>query len=228
MRVSKMVRLAFAAVTVTVLGACADSSTSPTTSSVNQDAPVWAPQGPSFGWGDVESYTGDDKSGSAVVWLDPSTPTQANLGGGHSFSIPANTICNPSSSSYGKTEWDQPCDVASHPFRVTVRWATVNNTPVISFTPDLRFVPTTDPKQFVVLTMKNSRKLKDTEFYNIAWYDKSQQAWVNESVTDPTLASWIDKKGNSVSRRLKHFSGYSVVVGFAETTTDATFGLLGW
>jgi hypothetical protein len=89
----------------------------------------------------------------------------------------------------------------------------------------VRFAPTPDDdvRRWVVLTLRDAKKLKDDKDYSILWWDADapsnngnggdRGAWVDEAETDPTLIAWTDRRGNKVSRRLKHFSGYNVTSG---------------
>jgi hypothetical protein len=83
---------------------------------------------------------------------------------------------------------------------------------------DVRFAPSSDPAQWVVMSLKLNRKLDARRFYNIYWWDGGR--WVDESLTDAALTPWTDHSTNTVSRRLKHFSGYSVTAGRREAETE--------
>ena len=76
----------------------------------------------------------------------------------------------------------------------------------------MRFVPTNDPSQYVMLTMKDYWSLVPGYTYPIYWQRPSDGEFVDESVTDPTLAATNDLVGNRATRRVKHFSGYLVGV----------------
>ena len=63
------------------------------------------------------------------------------LNGGHQLVISPNAICD-LSSSYGPTEWDQPCQPAKTPVTITARtWVEANGHPRVDFMPRLRFAP---------------------------------------------------------------------------------------
>lgn len=52
----------------------------------------------------VESFTVDPRTGSIVIL---GTLTQ------HIIAMPANSLCNPSTNTYGPTEWLKPCTLAT-------------------------------------------------------------------------------------------------------------------
>jgi hypothetical protein len=67
----------------------------------------------------------------------------------------------------------------------------------------------------VVLSLSQHQPLGASDDYRIL----SQVAggpWVDESVADPTLRTWVDRDSRSVFRRIKHFSGYLVAGGLLD------------
>ena len=184
-----------------VLAACADAP-SATTGPVAYDASA--------------SLVAD---GVATAYVDPRWPSQINVGG-HKIRIPANTICDPLTTRYGPTEWDQPCTPATLPIIFTITYSVVNKHAQLTVSPDVRFVPSADPAQWVYLSLRE-QTFDDSLKYNILWWNP-QGGWVDESLTDPTLRATIDKP--FVTRRLKHFSGYSVTAGRAESRGDDASG----
>jgi hypothetical protein len=181
----------------TVLAACADAP-SAATGPVAYDA--------------TASLIGD---GVSVVTVDPRSQTVLNVGD-HKIRIPANTICNPLTTLYGPTEWDQPCTPATLPIVFTITYSVVNKHAQITLSPDVRFVPSADPAQWVYLSLREP-SLDETLKYNILWWNP-QGGWVDESLTDSTLRATVQNP--FITRRVKHFSGYSVTAGRAEASGD--------
>lgn len=171
-----------------------------------------------------ETYDAKSKQTVYTFTIDPNVAQNVTLGE-HEVFVPARAICDPSTSSYGAGEWDKPCTLATTPITFRAITGERHGHAAIDFEPDVRFAPSsdTDRTQWVILTLRDAKKLKlDTE-YSILWWDAEAEsnsgegsdkgAWVDESLTDPTLRAWTDRRGNKVSRRLKHFSGYNVTSG---------------
>jgi hypothetical protein len=144
--------------------------------------------------------------------------------GEHVLVIPANTVCDPGKSKYGAAYWDAPCEPARRPIQVTATWGTVNGTPVISFSEELRFVPSNNEKDWVKLSLKDSKDVDPRLYYTILWYDRDAKVWVDESETDPTLKAKLNPSGNLVTRRLKHFSEYALWSGFGNYNVTSGLG----
>ena len=217
MRVSMMVRWGTALAAAVMLAACSDTAT----------APPSAPARPRLSDKQFEQWLLDNGGVSRdgrgrnnktdSVWtksfvVDPTQPTTIRVGD-HSVYFPANSICDPATSGYGESLWDSPCTPVQAPITITATWKSNLGHAFVQFSPDLRFVPTSDPSQFVMITMKDYWDLNPDYHYPIFWYRPTDGIWVDESVSDPSLVSTEDITGNKVTRRLKHFSGYLVGAG---------------
>lgn len=149
--------------------------------------------------------------------------------GRNSVWFPANSICDPATSSYGVGEWDAPCTPATTPVRIRARMGTGGrggDRSWVHFEPELRFVPASAPSRWVILYMwtpdaKKARPRNEVraaaieEKYKIWWVPGWGQAPVDESLDDPTLRTVVLWGSGFVYRRVKHFSGFQVGVGFA-------------
>lgn len=146
-------------------------------------------------------------------------PRRDNLysDGINSIRIPAGAICDPATSSYGPAYWDAPCTAASAPITMPVRVSLLNQRLVLYFGKDLRFVPTSDPAKQVQLVV-SAPKVKTTSeplsAYDILWIPSSGDTFVDEAKSDPSLATVVLQDQGRIVRRLKHFSGYYVHLGF--------------
>ncbi len=130
--------------------------------------------------------------------------------GKHAIFFPAYSICDPRTSTYGETEWDAPCDVLTEPIQIQAEIRHTDGFQWIEFTPSLRFVPTTDPYQYVWLYM-NSEQAQDPDVlsrFAILWAPDDSTAGVDESVLDPSMTTYLWRDGGVLFRRIKHFSGY--------------------
>jgi len=89
--------------TAMLAAGCSDGSMAPTSQ---------APTANVSGGGSSAALTGTDTLRFGFV-IDPSRNITYNLGAGNAITFPQGSLCDPYTSSYGPTEWDQPCDVAS-------------------------------------------------------------------------------------------------------------------
>ena len=132
----------------------------------------------------------------------------SQLLGEHRIKFDADAICDPRTSTYGPGEWDAPCEVARSPVRVTATtWRDANGRPRVDFEPALRFHPDAN----VTLYLMDREASADTANATIYWVDPLGNL-VDESLTDPSVATYVGPNG-FLFRRLKHFSGYVIVIG---------------
>lgn len=165
-----------------------------------------------------------DVSLTETITVDPTRSRTYHFGQNWVY-IPANVVCT-LETPYGPSEWDRPCDRATAPIQLTVTVGTdVEGYPTASFSPDLRFAPAATPYRWVFLGLKVQRPL-DLEGYGILYQPTGSDILIDESATDPTLRAWR-ARGNVVARRIKHFSGYNVSLGFTEQTAPIAGALFG-
>jgi hypothetical protein len=136
--------------------------------------------------------------------IDP-TQTQMLKLGASGLYIPANSICELGSSSYGIGTWNDACESQTRPMAITavVRNAATDH-PSVEFQPALRFSPTKQVWLYMAVT--NQATLDNTK---VLWYC-SETTCMDESQTDSDLVSYVDTEHYMVFRRIKHFSGYVV------------------
>lgn len=136
--------------------------------------------------------------------------------------FPKGSICEPTSS-YGPGTWDDSCTPISAPLTITATTRVQNGRSWIDFTPALRFVPTTDPLKYVLVYMSTPAATTSTDpsQFKIYYAASIGGSLVDESLTDPSLATYVDTRYGVSVRRVKHFSGYTSSSGFScDTTTD--------
>ena len=142
--------------------------------------------------------------------------------GGFLLDYPARAVCDPSQSSYGPSEWTNPCVTLRRPILVTVKMWMEDGRTHIDFSQDLRF----DPSKNVTLRVKLA-ELKgltptadwDSEFG--IWYSVrvgDLRYMINESEAYPELATEFEtnRRGRATgwaTRKIYHFSGYYVRSG---------------
>jgi len=196
------------------LGACSESSTSP-----RQTNPR-APSAPAFDLSATGYVTGVSATSFVV---DSRGGTFA--AGPYTVDFPANSICDPRTSSYGATEWDNTCTVLPDGQSITIT-ATVSLSSsglVVDFTPALRFAPTakvtiyTDVFASVILANRDYYQNNHAALNELSiLYSSSLGAKaVKDFTTDKSVMTHVDLNTGRIWRRVKHFSGYSVVTGEA-------------
>lgn len=165
----------------------------------------------------VGNGNGNDKGGNNATTVSfaimPSGGTYS-LGGQHWIRVPANAVCDPLTSGYGPTLWDTPCTTVDHPVYVTATVTVSQGRPEVRFSPDIRFAPA-GPREYsrwVILGLKVHGKLHDQLKYGVWYQPTGTTKWIDEGATDPTLRAWRTT-GNTIARRLKHFSGYVIRLG---------------
>lgn len=200
------------------LAACSDAPMDPTVpaqaSSVMQ------------GTGSTQALTRSDTLRFSIT-IDPSRLTVYNLGEGNTLTFPAGSLCDPNKSSYGEYEWDKPCTKATNKLTVNVKgWLDGKGHARLDFDKDIRFVPSTNPAQWVVITFDDWEASLDPAF-NILYCPTVWGKCKDESKKDASLLPMRNPITRKIQRRIKHFSGYNVAAGRdAEDALDGWFGAL--
>ena len=135
--------------------------------------------------------------------------------GANAVYFPANSICDPETSTYGEGHWDEACTPLDHAidFHAEVRRDEAGQT-WVDFTPAVRFVPTSDPSQTVWMLMKAGLDVTPDNYtsFGMEWMPNgTPDVSVDEAVNDSDLKTYVDLDRDVVFRRVKHFSGYIVV-----------------
>lgn len=216
MRVSKLTKaVLFGA--AALLAACGEQPTAPTTRSALVPPPRHSDVY-------VDSMTTGDDSSYADLRVTP-TGGWFRLGNSAVF-FPANSICDPETSSYGPSEWDAPCTVATGEVHIH---AQINKGQQwIDFTPALRFAPSDDPSHWVYLYVYSpvldsaATAALSLDTFKMLYVPTGESIGVDESVADSTLATQTLPEQGMVYRRVKHFSGYQVVVGQKPAADDSS------
>ena len=193
-------------IAILATAACTDHPVSPTADRSNR---IRIPSLDIF-----PTYAPDSMSADIIV-----TPTGGTFVlGVHSIVFPANSICDPSSS-YGVSEWDAPCVAADTNlnFHVELRRDSTGRS-WMDFTPSVRFVPSEDADQWVVLFMNIRENSNDVaeKMPPILWASAIGAAGVDEAVSDSTLRTYQIPETGIIYRRIKHFSGYQSGIGRAD------------
>jgi len=130
--------------------------------------------------------------------------------GNHAIVFPARSICDPSASTYGPTTWDSPCVALKGALRIHAKIRTAKLGTWVDFSPSLRFVPSTDEKQWVYIYMYTPGVIGATDIskYSILWAPAIGANGVNDAAGDLSMRTYVDTKSGVAMRRIKHFTGY--------------------
>ena len=236
MHVSMLVRRSFALLVVAAAAsACSDAPSAPRAAQQRAPYDVAALQpldargGPGAEMRGPKGPRGaaSDSENTLDITIDPNV-SRAYAFGQNWIYFPAHSICDPATSGYGMGTWDTPCTPVDGPVTITVHWSSRGGLAYANFEPALRFVPADarNVLRWVILSLHSNRKLPDVDDYTILYDAGDPLGWVNEELTDPTLHAWINPLTNSVSRRVKHFSGYMLASGYSTGlggTVDASY-----
>ena len=203
--------------------ACSDSPSAPTATMSPVHADEVAPAILSSSTGDVDfsaTYPG-------LTWKTPSKSTQGdttistftvdpddgaliNFGANHKLILPPDKICDPATSGYGPSYWDDWCNLAHSDITFTIKsWTGSNGRPYAAVTPDVRFKPWVSYSPRIYFYDAN---LVDFSRVVIPWCDKNNVC-VDEGASDSWLQTYARKSngpGYWVYRNLRHLSGYNV------------------
>ncbi len=138
--------------------------------------------------------------------------------------FPRGSICDPTRSSYGVGTWDAACTPLNRAVSISAVVRVSGGRSWVDFSPALRFVPTTDPSRYVSLHMSTpgaQRSAQNPEQFTIYYAPTLGATLVDESISDPTLVTYVDSRTGVSTRRIKHFSGYTVMGLVASDTTAA-------
>jgi hypothetical protein len=200
---------------VAVLAGCregADSPVAPTSESPSIAAPApisLAPQGrPTL---DLAGGSADSASVDFVV----GAAGGIFFTGNHAVVFPAQSVCDPATSSYGPTTWDEPCTPLQTQLKVHAEVRRKDGTTWVDFTPSLRFVPSQNPSKWVWMFMYSPEAIGSTDLsrFNILWAESIGGKTVDEVPTDVSLRTYVDSWQGISIRRIKHFSGYALAGG---------------
>jgi hypothetical protein len=199
------------------MAACSENTTAPRSiTSESSDSSISV-----FGGGATQALTIYDTVRFSIT-IDPSRNTYYYVGDGNSLNFPAKSLCDVTKSTYGNGEWDKPCTVAIYPVTVNVKaWMDKLGHARVDFDKHLRFVPSSNPANWVNLTFGDFQASLDP-FFNILYCATTSGACVDESKHDVTLLTVRNPLTGRITRRIKHFSGYNVAAGVASVTAVAT------
>jgi hypothetical protein len=187
-------------VTMIVVLGCQENTVAPTQSAASAPAAMsLAPQHPNL----VLSPSAAKNSGT--VDFTVSTGGGVFMIGNNAVYFPANSICDPATSSYGVGTWDSPCKALRSSIKIHAVTRLVDGNPAVDFSPSLRFVPSNDPSRWVWIYMSSPNGVSISKT-NILFAPVLGGPAYDEALTDPSVRTFY---GAGVSvRHIKHFTGY--------------------
>lgn len=211
---------------LSVLGfasACSDSPSAPSATMTPNRGEEIAPAILSNYYGDIDfpstypdlvvkkpskSTKGDTTIASFTV--DPDNGALIDFGANHKLVLPPKKICDPATSGYGPSYWDNWCDLAHDNITFTIKsWTGANGRPYATVVPDVRFKPYVSYSARIYFYDAHLVKFSEVV---IPWCDKNNVC-VDEGANDPWLVTYARKshsRGYWVYRNLRHLSGYNV------------------
>jgi hypothetical protein len=169
--------------------------------------------------------TGTPQSGTFTITLDPQTTNTLSFGASKVV-IPANAICAIGNSSYGPEFWNAPCDLQTSKVQLQVVVSQTSLGTKLDFTPNLRFSPESnvqitlaapqvqrqDAKDWLILYCSASATTTSGNGSGGSGSGNGTKC-VNEALTDKDLSTFVDYDFQQLTRRIKHFSVYTVSYG---------------
>ena len=196
--------------TLVILAGCSESATLPTQSTLSPSATTEMSRAPAG-----NPALAMTANAAADVAADFTVTPKGGVFyvGRNAVVFPANSICDPATSDYGVGSWDSPCTPLTSSIAIHAVTRTTASGTTIDFSPSLRFVPATNPTRWVWLYMNTPSLAGTTDLskFTILYVSAPGAAPVDESLSDPTLRTYVDKHDGTSLRRVKHFSGYAVV-----------------
>jgi hypothetical protein len=204
---TRFAKLAFVVAAATT-AACSDSVAPSAESSISASGASTIDDG-----GAMASLTARDTL-RFTIKINPKKRTTFSLGAGNTLVFPQSSVCDPETSGYGPTSWDTPCTPITKQLAVSVKaWLDPQGHPRTDFSPNIRFVPSDVPNNWVIITFSDWGAALDPMYKILYCTDAYTGPCVDESKSDPSLLTVEDPITGQLTRRIKHFSGYLVGAG---------------
>jgi len=205
----------FASAAMIAAAACGESATGPATAK-QKSLPAGAPV---FDYAATSSSLGFYQQDLVVT----AAGGTYSVGGLYSLNFPANSVCDPSRSTYGPTEWDNPCTTldAGQSVKIHAVLSLSSAGLSVDFSPALRFSPST---QVTISTTIFAPVIKANRDYfasnpsalnplAILYAPSLGVVGSSDYSRDASIITHIDLTSGLIWRRVKHFSGYSMTTG---------------
>jgi hypothetical protein len=204
-------RFLAAGLSLLILAGCSETATSPSATPTRQ----LSASGPAFDYNSVGS------SGSqTTTFTVTSSGGSFSVNGLFNVNFPANSVCNPTRSTYGSTEWDKPCSTLLPGESVTIqaRLSLTSAGMAVDFSPELRFNPNTTvtiSTDIFSSTIRNNRDYflanpSSLGFLSVSYSPTLGGPVINDFAFDSSLQTHVGLTSGRIWRRIKHFSGYMI------------------
>ncbi len=210
MRLPKQARSTFLLAAAALVGACSGEVTSPTEAGRNRPIEARSKFVPDAASKIIYGIA----DGTYTFKIDP-TQNQSLPLGPNRLDLPANSVCDLTTSGYGPSTWNLPCTPQVLPVTITVivkNAAMVNSR--MDFFPAMRFNPAKDVQLYMYFPNVSATDMKTWTML----FCPDIGSCIDESVADLSLVSKMDREASVLFRRIKHFSGYAA----AEFKEDGT------
>lgn len=163
-----------------------------------------------------------EQAGTFVFTITP-TAGEAKIGV-YTLTFGDNSVCDPSTSGYGPSEWKKDCDTLGESITITAKFWVENGRTYADFSPDIRFAPTSSVVISARVPELRGQEVTDAlRAHYAVGYTRVVDGiryLIDEAATDPSLATvfGLNDEGTAngaLSRKLLHFSGYYVRSGRA-------------
>jgi hypothetical protein len=208
--------LAASLVVLSMVAACSDSTSVPSAPSraLSAEAPV-------FDFGNTGHSFGISTTDFALT----ASGGSFSVAGLYTVTFPENSVCDPTVSTYGPSEWNAPCQTLRSGQTITVhaQLSLAAGGLAVDFSPALRFSPAS---QVTISTDIFAPLLKWNRDYflshpgslnNLAIYYAPSlgSSPVQDFGLDQSVTTHVNLTTGVIWRRIKHFSGYNVTSGQA-------------
>jgi hypothetical protein len=139
--------------------------------------------------------------------------------GNHALVFPALSVCAPTTANYEAAQWDAPCAPARTAINVRAVVKKDGARTWVDFSPELRFVPSTNPSRWVWLFLNTPAARNasgDLSRFNILYAASIGGVTVDDAAGNPTLRTYVDTRAGVTFRRVQHFSGYLGTSGYCD------------
>jgi hypothetical protein len=215
-RFSRTLPIAGAAVLAVLSISCSESTTAPSGSGLRH---VPASGTPSLDFNPGALFNGTRSTTFTVT----SAGGLFQVGGLYFVNFPANSICDPATSTYGPGTWDDPCTTLADGQSVTItatygftaNGLSVDFSPALRFNPNTRVIIATTAYANVLTTFSTyfANNPSSLHFLGIYYDPQLGAPGQTDAGRDPSLVTHVNLNTGLVWRRIKHFSGYNVYTG---------------
>jgi hypothetical protein len=156
----------------------------------------------------------------SVDLVIPAAGGQLNVLDVYTLSFPAGSVCDPNAedtqAGYAAEEWDAPCTPATGDIqiRATAKWSNGGRL-YVDFQPSLRFVPGAEVTLSTNIFAPTVQYLDDAgvkDGWSISFSPAIDATPIADAQSDPTLQTRIYGNSGRITRRIKHFTGYVIIV----------------